>query len=95
VEELLKGAGRVQEEIDLWAVHPGGRAILDAVERCLGLEGQDLAASREVLRACGNMSSPSVLFVLEKLLSKGTGRGAMLSFGPGLSLEGMVWQQGA
>ena len=54
-------------EIDLWAVHPGGRTILDAVQGALELEAEAMADSREVLRRFGNMSSATVLFVLFQL----------------------------
>ena len=79
------------EPVDLWAVHPGGRAILDAVETGLELPPQALDASRQVLSCFGNMSSPSVMFVLEKLMQNaGSGqRGCAISFGPGLTAETM------
>ena len=60
-------AGATTEEIDLWAVHPGGRTVLDAVERTLSLEPAKLAASRSVLHDFGNMSSATVSFVLARL----------------------------
>ena len=80
------------EAIDLWAIHPGGKAILDAIERALSLPAAALDASREVLRSCGNMSSPSVMFVLAELMRRGGRAGAAglaLAFGPGLTAEGM------
>ncbi len=80
------------EAIDLWAVHPGGRSVLDAVERGLGLGEDALDASRTVLRDYGNMSSPSILFVLHEMMRRAppTGdRGLALAFGPGLTAEGM------
>lgn len=92
VDRLLAGCARI--EMVCWAVHPGGRAILDVVERSLGLVGDQLKPSRRILRDYGNMSSPTVLFVLQRLMAGGqSGLGAMLSFGPGLSLEGMVWER--
>lgn len=78
--------------IDLWAVHAGGRSILDAVERALKLAPSALAASREVLRRYGNMSSATVMFVLEELLrSAARGYGCAMSFGPGLVAETMLF----
>jgi len=80
--------------IDLWAVHPGGRTVLDAVERAFGLAPAALAASREVLARYGNMSSATVLFVLERLLrspARGA-RGCAMSFGPGLIAETMLFR---
>ena len=77
-----------------WAVHPGGRGILDAVERALALGEGAMEPSRAVLRQYGNMSSPTVLFVLKNLLEAGAKRGNILAFGPGLSLEAARWWQG-
>ena len=85
--ELMAG----RDSIDLWAVHPGGRSILDAVEKGLELPPTALAASREVLSCFGNMSSATVMFVLERLMQQARPgqRGCALSFGPGLSAETM------
>lgn len=70
------------------AVHAGGRSILDAVERAMALDPAALAASRGVLAACGNMSSATVLFVIEQLWRDGAvGPGLALAFGPGLAAE--------
>jgi predicted naringenin-chalcone synthase len=70
-------------------VHPGGRAILDAVERAFLLPPPALAASRAVLREAGNMSSASLGFVLARQMPSATAgqRGLALAFGPGLSIE--------
>ena len=71
-----------------WAVHPGGAAILDALERALGLPAPALSPSRDVLARHGNMSSATVLFVLEEILRRGgRGPGIALAFGPGLTIE--------
>jgi predicted naringenin-chalcone synthase len=77
--------------IELWAVHPGGRSILDAVGDGLELAPEKLAASREILRSFGNMSSATVMFVLEKLMDAAQPgqRGCAMSFGPGLTAETM------
>lgn len=77
--------------VALWAVHPGGRTVLDAVQDGLDLEPEALAASRSVLRDCGNMSSPTVLFVLDRLTRDAPSGepGCALAFGPGLSAETM------
>jgi predicted naringenin-chalcone synthase len=83
--------------IDLWAIHPGGRTILDAVERALNLDPAALAASREVLRRFGNMSSAAVMFVLQELM-RAPARGASgcaMSFGPGLVAETMMFRMAA
>jgi alpha-pyrone synthase len=91
--------GRGPGEVELWAVHPGGRSVLDAVEQAAALEAGRLADSRAVLRDCGNMSSPSVVFVLARMLRRfrrtgigGNGLGCALAFGPGLTAEGMLFR---
>ncbi|MFW2831435.1 type III polyketide synthase [Sphingomonas sp. ID0503] len=70
-----------------WAVHPGGRSILDAVEQAFGLEPEALAISRAVLDAHGNMSSATVLFVLKEMMVQPK-PGVALAFGPGMTAEG-------
>lgn len=89
--EILDGASA--GAIDLWAVHPGGRTVLDAVEQAFGLAPPALMASREVLRRYGNMSSATVMFVIEKLMRSGAPgrRGCAMSFGPGLIAETMLF----
>ena len=84
--KILGGAG--PEEIEAWAVHPGGKSILDAVERSLSLPESALTESREVLRTCGNMSSATILFVLERIMAREPATGVALAFGPGLAMEG-------
>lgn len=85
---------RAQGAVDLWAVHPGGRSILDAVEDTLALPADALAASRGVLHDFGNMSSATVMFVLERMLRAGPGgrAGVAMGFGPGLSVEAMAFR---
>ncbi|WP_263356190.1 type III polyketide synthase [Acidicapsa ligni] len=80
-----------EKNIDLWAVHPGGRSILDAVESSMELAPDTLAASRSILRRFGNMSSATVMFVLEELMrtAQSGQRGCAMSFGPGLTAETM------
>lgn len=84
--------GNAPADFDLWAVHAGGRTILDAVERALELPTHTLFASREVLREYGNMSSATLMFVLASMLTRrGNERsganGLALAFGPGLAAE--------
>src|ERR1700727_1547065 len=76
-----------RDDIDLWAVHPGGRSVLDAVEKGLELPVDALAASREVLSCFGNMSSVTVMFVLQRMMQQARPeqRGCAMSFGPGLT----------
>jgi predicted naringenin-chalcone synthase len=80
-----------RDGIELWAVHPGGRSILDAVEKGLELPADALAASREVLSRFGNMSSATVMFVLQRMMQQARPgqRGCAMSFGPGLTAETM------
>ncbi|NQX28423.1 type III polyketide synthase [Microbacteriaceae bacterium VKM Ac-2854] len=77
-------------DVPLWAVHPGGRSILDKVQAALELSDEQLTPSREVLRRFGNMSSATVLFILRDLLA-GSGtepeRVGAMAFGPGLTVE--------
>lgn len=85
--------GKPADQIDLWAVHPGGKSILDAVQRALALESKALSISREVLRLNGNMSSPTVMFVLERMLDAPAGlNGCGMAFGPGLTAETMTFR---
>jgi alpha-pyrone synthase len=95
-ERILSGQN--SHSIDLWAVHPGGRSILDAVEGAFDLDQSALAASRAVLRDYGNMSSATILFVLEKLMREELPRGARgcaMAFGPGLTAETMLFRTAA
>jgi predicted naringenin-chalcone synthase len=92
VGEILDGADVAA--IDLWAVHPGGRTVLDAVERAFALAPEALAASRDVLRRYGNMSSGTVMFVLENILRTAArgAKGCAMAFGPGLTAETMLFR---
>lgn len=87
VRQLLLD-GRAAEDLS-WAVHPGGRSILDAVEHGLALPSAALAASRSVLARFGNMSSATLMFVLAELMERpAADAGTALAFGPGLAVEG-------
>lgn len=77
------------KSVDAWAVHAGGRSILDAVEHALDLAPETLAASRGVLNHFGNMSSSTLMFVLERLFVQQPASGVALAFGPGLAAEGL------
>lgn len=85
--------GREPGSIDLWAVHPGGRTILDSVEQGLELKPDALAHSRDILARFGNMSSATVMFVLEQILKKAQRgqTGCAMSFGPGITAETMLF----
>ncbi|MEH3159841.1 MAG: type III polyketide synthase [Sphingomonas taxi] len=75
-----------------WAVHAGGRSILDAVQGALALPAEALAPSRGVLADYGNMSSATLMFVLARLLAAppAAAEGVALAFGPGLAAEGLA-----
>ncbi len=81
------------EQVRHWAVHPGGPRVLTAVEETLQLPPEATSASREILAQCGNMSSPTVLFILERLTrgleANNSSRGpcVILGFGPGMVAE--------
>lgn len=86
-QAVLRGEAR--EEIQLWAVHGGGRSVLDAVQAGLGLPAAALAPSRAVLAAQGNMSSATVMFVLAGMLRNAAPgqTGLAMAFGPGMVAE--------
>ncbi|KQM96891.1 type III polyketide synthase [Sphingomonas sp. Leaf25] len=88
--------GRSLAAVDGWAVHAGGRSILDAVERSLSLPPDSLAVSRGVLAANGNMSSATLMFVLASMLAgPRVDNGIALAFGPGLAAEGFGFRSAA
>jgi predicted naringenin-chalcone synthase len=89
---ILGGAN----DVELWAVHPGGRTVLDAVEQAFGLPPTALRPSRTVLNDYGNMSSGTVMFVLDRIMRDASeGRGCAMSFGPGLVAETMMFHMAA
>ena len=84
--------GRSSRDVTLWAMHPGGRSVLDAVERALDLPPGRLGPSREVLRRYGNMSSATLMFVLKSMLERGErGPGCALAIGPGVVAESILF----
>ena len=91
--EWLGHRGFSVAAVGSWAVHPGGPKILAAVEEGLGLRADALATSRAVYAECGNMSSPTVLFILDRLRMANAPRPCvMLGFGPGLVAEAVLWR---
>lgn len=93
VTDLLAHAGLRVSDVDGWAVHPGGPHILDVVQRELALPAAALTASREVLAAHGNCSSPTVLLIVEALRRRGRRRVVAMAFGPGLTLYAALLSQ--
>ena len=93
--KFLDSHGLAESAIDFWAVHPGGRLILEQVQDLLQLADGTLQASYDVLRQYGNMSSGTILFVLKRILAQQTQlqRGIAMAFGPGLTIEGCLFQK--
>jgi predicted naringenin-chalcone synthase len=88
LEPWLKDQGVSREQVRHWAVHPGGPRILDAISSAMELNDNALATSRKILENYGNMSSPTVAFVLERLdYRRAPGPTVLLAFGPGLTME--------
>jgi alkylresorcinol/alkylpyrone synthase len=91
VDEMLSSLGRSREGIDRFCCHPGGVKVIDAIENALDLPQGELNLEREVLRDFGNMSAPTVLFVLERLMERGLPREVMMTaFGPGFTCAGLL-----
>lgn len=98
LETLLGQNGMQPADVDFWAIHPGGRAIVEQAQQVLGLSDEEVHDSLEVLRLHGNMSSPTILFVLKRFLTQHReeetrGPGVALAFGPGLTLEGALFKR--
>ena len=88
LEAWLKAKGLSVATVGSWAIHPGGPRILESVAAALDLPTSATAVSAEMLADRGNMSSPSVLFVLDRLQQTNAPRpSVMLAFGPGLVAE--------
>jgi predicted naringenin-chalcone synthase len=88
LEGWLASNGLALTDVPSWAIHPGGPRILEAAVEALRLPRAATAAAREVFAACGNMSSPTLLFILDRLRAAGAPRPCVaLGFGPGLMAE--------
>ena len=90
IAETSRELNVLPESIDRWAVHPGGRKILDEVRRQLGLNNGEMNYSYQILKEYGNMSSPTVLFILDLILKqelKPGERVMAIGFGPGISVD--------
>jgi len=93
VNDLLTSGGLNLEDINHWAFHPGGEKVINAVRDELRIPEIKLQATRDILAGYGNMSSPTVLFVLREILSKGINSGdwcVIVAFGAGLSAHGFL-----
>jgi 3,5-dihydroxyphenylacetyl-CoA synthase len=91
LQRLLQRHGLSRPGIRFWVVHPGGRKVIDDVQGYLGLTEAQIRFSRAVLRNYGNMSSPTVMFVLDEVVRNGDPRpgewGIMVALGPGMAAE--------
>lgn len=90
VHPFLKEAGMMIEDVDHLIFHPGGKKIVQTVEDLFGSLDKNIDDTKEVLKLYGNMSSATVLYVLERFMDKKLGKGdigLMLSFGPGFSAQ--------
>jgi predicted naringenin-chalcone synthase len=96
IEDFLAVDGLSIADVDHFLLHPGGRRFVEAFEETLDLPANALATSRRILRESGNLSSATVLFILEEYLREQRGRpgdrGLLMAFGPGFSAEMLLLQ---
>jgi predicted naringenin-chalcone synthase len=94
VQKALAEANLGKEDITQWSIHPGGKKILEAVHKSLGFANGQLQPCYDILRDYGNMSSPTILFVLEKIVERinknETNNIFGAAFGPGLTMETFI-----
>lgn len=93
VSQALMQNNLSMEDISYWCIHPGGKKILDVIGGQLKLQESDLDYSRSVLKEYGNMSSPTILFVLKRILEEPVNKGENIlgiAFGPGLTIETFI-----
>lgn len=94
VDGILADMGCRRGDIDRFCCHPGGVKVIDAIESALELSVGTLDLERDVLNDCGNMSAPTVLFVLDRLIARGLPERTMLTaFGPGFTCAGMLLER--
>jgi alkylresorcinol/alkylpyrone synthase len=88
IKAFLKGLGLTLSDLDGVVLHPGGRRVIEAFEAATNMNERQLKHARSVLRDYGNMSSPTVLFVLERTLQSGaSGKHLMIALGPGFTVS--------
>ena len=93
LSRALEETNLTKEDITHWCIHPGGKKIIDVIESKAGLKADDTKYARNILRQYGNMSSPTILFVLKEMmndLSKSSANVIGLAFGPGLTIESFI-----
>lgn len=94
VDGMLGALGLGRTDIGRFCCHPGGVKVIDAIETALDLPAGELDLERDVLRQFGNMSAPTVLFVLEHLIERGLPERVMMTaFGPGFTCAGLVLEK--
>ena len=91
LDPLLARNGLTRSDIRFWVAHPGGRKVIDNVQKQMGLTDKQLCYSKTVMRNYGNMSSPTVMFVLDEVVRSGSPQGGdwgvMIALGPGMAAE--------
>lgn len=92
VEDWLRPFGLSVDQVPTWAVHPGGPRVLTACTAALQINDSHVDTSREILAQNGNMSSPTILFILDLLRKRQAPSPCVaLAFGPGLTIEAALW----
>ncbi len=87
LDDWLAKHGETVSSVGSWAIHPGGPRVFSAVTEALGLDSQATAVSGDILARHGNMSSPTILFILDQLRADAPRSCVALAFGPGLAVE--------
>lgn len=96
LQNALDAAGYERDQITRWAIHPGGRKILENIRKELQLHNDDLQVSFDVLKKYGNMSSPTILFVIKEIMEQLNERNEKIfaaAFGPGLTMETLILEK--
>jgi 3,5-dihydroxyphenylacetyl-CoA synthase len=96
VDDFLRTVDLTRGSIDHWLVHPGGRRIIESVQEALDLSREDVAVSYEVLAEHGNVGTPSIFYVMKRVLDRyepqAGDRGLMVTVGPGVTVGLMLLQ---
>lgn len=89
VDHALRKKNTMRQNITHWCIHPGGKRILESIQKCLSLDEDELEVSYRILREYGNLSSATLLFVLKELMQQNKKMEKLFAaaFGPGLTVE--------
>jgi alpha-pyrone synthase len=98
IARVLDDTRTSRRDIGFWAIHPGGRQIVEKAQQVLELSDDDVSDSMNILRNYGNMSAPTILFILKRIADRlresagngGVTNGVAMAFGPGLTIEGCL-----